>query len=74
METQIYTTADVAAKRGCHTVSVIRAAQSLGFAKAGRDWIFTSEQTEKLLGVIRDASGNPNFQPKPKKKTAKKTR
>jgi hypothetical protein len=74
MNAQIYTTADVAAKRGCHPVSVIRAAQSLGFAKAGRDWIFTAAQAEKLLGVIRDASGNPNFQPKPKKKSRKKTR
>ena len=74
MNTQIFTTADVAAKRGCHPVSVIRAAQSLGFGKAGRDWIFTAEQAEKLLGVIRDASGNPNFKPKPKKKSRKKTR
>jgi hypothetical protein len=74
METQIYTTADVAAKRGCHPVSVIRAAQALGLTRTGRDWIFTADQAEKVLAKVRDAAGNPNFQPKPKKKTTKKTR
>jgi len=74
MATQIYTTADVAARRGCHPVSVIRAAQALGLTRTGRDWIFTGEQAEKLAATVRDAAGNPNFQPKPKKKSRKKTR
>lgn len=73
MDTQIYTTADVAARRGCHPVSVIRAAQSLGYSRSGRDWIFTAGQVEKLLKTIRDGVGNPNFGLPKKKKNAKKT-
>ena len=74
MRTQIFTTADVAARRGCHPVSVVRAAQSLGYSKSGRDWIFTTRQVEKLLKTIRDDAGNPNFGRKTNGKKAKKTR
>ena len=73
MATQIFTTADVAARRGCHTVSVIRAAQALGLSRTGRDWIFTAEQAETIAGMVRDGVGNPNFGRKQKKKATMKT-
>lgn len=70
MDTTLLTTADVARARGCHPISVIRAAVALGLTRTGRDWIFSAEQAEAIAARVRDESGNPNFvrKPAPKKR------
>lgn len=57
-----FTTADVAAKRGCSSSTVRRAAAAHGIGlKVGRDWIFGQSDVDQLCAVIRDEPGNPEF-------------
>jgi hypothetical protein len=58
----ILTTSDVAARRGCSPATVRRLAAAAGIGRrAGRDWIFSADEAETLIGRIRDGAGNPNF-------------
>ena len=58
----IYTTSDVAARRGCDPATVRRVAARLGIgAKHGRDWSFSRADLDRLLIEIRESSGNPDF-------------
>lgn len=72
-EKKLLTTTDLATAKGCDPVTVIRAAQRLGYERTGRDWIFTPEQAAKILDMAGTERGNPNFGKKiPAKKTAKR--
>lgn len=72
-EKKLTTTTEIAAAKGCNPVTVIRAAQRLGYERTGRDWIFTPEQAAKILDMAGTERGNPNFGKNiPAKKAAKR--
>jgi DNA-binding MurR/RpiR family transcriptional regulator len=57
-----YSTADVAAKIGCHRNTVMRfCREKLGIPKQGRDYRLTAQQAAALKKSIRTSAGNPNF-------------
>lgn len=59
---QYLTTADIAAKTGKPQTSIARRARLTGIGRrAGRDYVFSAAEAEKLIKALRPQSGNPNF-------------
>lgn len=56
----LYTVADIAAKRGCNKATVTRraAALSLG-SRIGNVLVFTPAEMKRIIEAIQDRPGNP---------------